>query len=224
MVSEARCVRWWIGAIAIGLISALTAAPAHAQESDEEAPWRSRISIGRVVNGDTPAQVLRPDGAVVDVSAGNGVALFYDISRRLTPRVSAQVGFGYWTFPSHASSPVSSSALSADLNGFRAGEVHLGIVYAANGARLINPYGAALLVANTGDVAVADQGATPLRVSLAAQVGPALQGGVLIGGCGSRPVGLDLSIRRSLLRTTVSGGALYDLSPWVFSVGISVRH
>jgi hypothetical protein len=218
MRNEARRAAWRC-AMAVVVVSGLTAMPARAQDADDdEARWMSRVSVGRVVNGDAQAQAMRGDGTPVDVSATNGIALFYDLSRRLTARMSAQVGFGYWTFPSHAASP------PVHLDGFRAGELHVGVVYGTNSLRVVNVYGAALLVANTRDVAVANQGASPLRVSLAAQVGPAIQGGILIGGCGSRRVGVDLSVRRSLLRTTVSGGALYDLSPWVVGAGVTVRH
>jgi hypothetical protein len=205
--------------IAAGItVLAVAAIPAAAQDTDAPA-WRTRVSIGRVVSQGESTQIARADGTTANLSTDDGVAVLYDVSRRITKRTHVQFGFGYWTFPSRLS-----DSATDELKGFRAGELHVGIVYQMSAPRRINPYGAALIVANSADVAETRSRSYPVRVSLASRLQPAVQAGVLIGGCRSQPIGVDLSVRRSLLRTTVSGGAPYDLSPWVFSAAISIRH
>lgn len=217
MVERVPALRGWSRAALGVLLVALTASAASAQDSDVP-PWQSRVSAGVVWNGHPTAQVPIQEGRVSDLSTDNGVALLYDLSRRIATNTDVQVGFGYFTLPSQVSTP------RRGLDGFRSGELHVGVVYSTSGPRLLNPHIGALIVGMGGDVAASRDATSPARVSLASKLGPAVEAGVLIGGCWSQSVGLDISVRRSALRTTVSGGGPYEVGRWMLAVGLSVRH
>jgi hypothetical protein len=221
-----QVLRWFAIVLCFVLTDAFRTTVA-AQEPDD-ARWLSRVLVGKVLTGSTEGQVTTGDGLNGTVTATDGVAVLFDLSRRVGQSFLIQGGFGYWTFPSRISvTPMGQPAegdVERKLSGFRSGELHLGVVY---GHSLVGPvsfYGGPLIVASSRDVAEIDEKKPTVRVALASTLGPGFQAGILIGRCFSPRVSIDVNVRRSLLEASLNGGGQYNLNPWLFSVGISIQH
>lgn len=192
-------------------------AAARAQDATD-LPWISRMSIGRVFVDSRPAVVPVGDQAA-DVSADDGMAVHYDISRKISRGVFVQAGLGYWTFPSEMS-----GSPSPTLDGFSAVEYHLGVVYEFSHLRGLDIYGGPMVLGSSSDVARVT-GITSLRdVKLSSSTGIGVQGGIRIQGCLCRRVAVDVNVRWNRLRPQVSGGDVLTLNPVTLSVGLIYRH
>jgi hypothetical protein len=205
------------------VLTAASATEVAAQEQDA-ARWLSRFLVGKVIVGSTEGVFDTKDGEGATVTARNGIALQYDISRRVGASFLIQVGFGYWTFPSSVSvaRTIRSTDVRADLDGFRSGELHFGVLYGHSLGGPVSVYGGPLVVASSRDVAEAD--GHRIRVDLGSSIGPGFQAGLQIGRCFSPRASFDINIRRSLLEPLLDRGSGYNLNPWLVSVGLSIQH